>query len=240
MTDQKEVQEEQKGKYREKMLYTLEAVQDTWLKKEPVSAIHLEDKDKLFVEKGKTFGVATSVELPMQGHVKVVLASRAGEWWIYESHWKKKQDVVVSPTNLDWSNFNCLVTPNLTVGEILQWDKRRIPRANSTMRARLYQTALQFQQIRDAWGPLGVTSFYRPEPINSNVGGVPGSRHTTGEAMDVYPIGRDLGGFYTWVRSRWTGGLGDGRDRGFIHLDTRNGGGFVPGGGVRPFTEWWY
>lgn len=241
MSDLVRPTEEPKEKYKGKMLYTLEAVQDTWLKKEPINASELEDSDKLFVEKGKTYGVAASVEQAMQGHANVVLASRAGNWWIYEAHWRKKQDVGISPTGaIDWSDFNCLVTLNLTVGEVLQWDKRRIPRANSVMRARLCRTAAQFQHIRDAWGPLGVTSFYRPEPINTNVGGVPGSRHTTGEAMDVYPIGKDLGGFYTWIRSRWTGGLGDGRHRGFIHLDTRNGGIFVPGGGVRPLTEWTY
>lgn len=241
MADHVEVQEERKEKSKEKLLYTLESVQGTWLKKEPISADLIEEKDKLFVEKGKTYGVVKSAELPMQGHAKITLASRSGEWWIYEPHWKKKQDDVILYSNqVSWSNFNCLVTENLTVGEILQWDKRRTPSGNSTMRERLCRTALQFQQIRDVWGPLGVTSFYRPEPINSEVGGVPGSRHTMGDAMDVYPIGRGLNEFYIWIRSRWTGGLGDGRDRGFIHLDTRNAGGFVPGGGVRPFTEWLY
>jgi uncharacterized protein YcbK (DUF882 family) len=85
-----------------------------------------------------------------------------------------------------------------------------------------------------------VTSFYRPEPINSQVGGVPGSKHTTGEAFDIYPVDRSLESFYQWIRVRWTGGLGDGRPRGFIHLDTRGGGGFVPGAGVRPAAEWIY
>ena len=93
----------------------------------------------------------------------------------------------------------------------------------------------------DAWGqPLGVTSFYRPEPINTEVGGVPGSKHTTGEAVDVYPTNRSLEEFYQWIRRRWTGGLGDGRAKGFIHLDIRGGGGFVPGAGVMPAAEWLY
>jgi len=105
----------------------------------------------------------------------------------------------------------------------------------------LVRTAAEFQQVRDAWGrPLGITSFYRPEPINGQVGGVPGSRHTTGEAFDVYAVDRSLESFYQWIRTRWTGGLGDGRGRGFIHLDVRGGGGFVPGAGARPAAEWLY
>jgi uncharacterized protein YcbK (DUF882 family) len=123
----------------------------------------------------------------------------------------------------------------------LQWDKQRIPAANAAVKTRLIKTAQEFQKVRDAWGhSLGVTSFYRPEPINSAVGGVPGSKHTTGEAMDVYSTNRSLESFYQWIRLRWTGGLGDGRNRGFIHLDTRGNGGFVPGAGVRPAAEWLY
>lgn len=87
---------------------------------------------------------------------------------------------------------------------------------------------------------MGVTSFYRPEPINAQVGGVPGSRHVSGEAFDIYPVDRSLESFYQWIRRRWTGGLGDGRARGFIHLDCRGGGGFVPGAGARPAAEWIY
>lgn len=145
------------------------------------------------------------------------------------------------PASVDWSDFGCLVTPNLTVGEILQWDKRRTPGPNASVRSKLLRTAAEFQKLRDAWGgPLGVTSFYRPEPINTQVGGVPGSRHTTGEAFDIYPVGQSLESFYQWVRARWTGGLGDGRPRGFVHLDTRGGGRFVSGAGVQPVAEWVY
>ena len=85
-----------------------------------------------------------------------------------------------------------------------------------------------------------MTSFYRPEPINSAVGGVPGSKHVTGEAMDVYPVSRSLEEFYQWIRHRWSGGLGDGRNKGFIHLDTRSGGGYVAAANATPAAEWLY
>lgn len=224
------------------VLFRITALQDTFLKKAPKQAAELGEKEKVAVEKGRGYAVCAYSEVPGDAHAQVELAAGSGTWFVFEPHWRTDQQLgEAMPREVDWSDFNCLVTKNLTVGEILQWDKRRIPGANDSVRARLLKTAEAFQQVRDAWGrPLGVTSFYRPEPINSEVGGVPGSRHTTGEAMDLYPTDASLESFYQWIRVRWSGGLGDGRNKGFIHLDRRNGGGFVPGAGVRPYAEWLY
>lgn len=224
------------------LLFELEATQDTWLKKEPKQATELEEKAKVPVVRGKRYGVCGYRESAQDAHARVELASGAGTWFVFEPHWRKvQQEGEAMPASVDWSDFGCLVTPNLTVGEILQWDKRRVPPTGASVCSRLLRTAQEFQKLRDAWGgPLGVTSFYRPEPINAQVGGVPGSRHTTGEAFDVYPVGRSLESFYQWVRVRWSGGLGDGRPRGFVHLDTRGGGGFVAGAGVQPSAQWIY
>jgi len=223
------------------ILLRMVAVQDTWLKKRPVQAGELLDDQKVHIPVGRELGVCSYGEIAADAHVRVELASGAGAWFIYEPHWKKLEAEGQAQTSeIDWSDFACLVTKNLTVGEILQYDKRRIPGPNARIRSQLVRTAQEFQKVRDAWGhPLGVTSFYRPEPINAEVGGVPGSKHITGEAFDIYPIDRSLESFYQWIRVRWTGGLGDGRARGFIHLDTA-GGGFVPGAGVRPSREWTY
>lgn len=224
------------------VLFKIEATQETWLKKEPRQATELGEKQKVAVAKGKTYAVVAYQEKAADAHARVELGDGAGTWFIYEPHWRKVQSSgEAMPASVDWSDFGCLVTPNLTAGEILQWDRRRIPGPNAAVRTRLVRTAEEFQKVRDAWGrPLGVTSFYRPEPVNSEVGGVPGSKHVTGEAFDVYPVDRSLESFYQWIRLRWTGGLGDGRNKGFIHLDTRGGGGFVPGAGVRPAAEWLY
>lgn len=231
-----------KGVAKEDVLFRLTATQSTWLKKRPVQATELGEKEKVPVEKGRGYAVLAYEEVAADGHAKVQLAAGSGEWFVFEPHWARSQSGGQTPAaSVDWDDFNCLVTPNLTVGEILQWDKRRTPGSDSAVRERLLLTARAFQEVRDAWGgALGVTSFYRPEPINQQVGGVPGSRHTTGEAFDIYPVDRSLEEFYQWIRRRWTGGLGDGRGRGFIHLDRRNGGYFVPGGGVHPSVEWLY
>lgn len=224
------------------ILYRVEAMQATWLKKEPVQAAELGEKEKVYCPKGRDYAVVAYSEVAADGHARVELASGGGTWFLFEPHWRK---VIGSGeamrAEVDWSDFNCLVTPNLSVGEILQWDKRRVPGPAASVRTRLLRTAAEFQRVREAWGrPLGVTSFYRPEPINGEVGGVPGSRHVSGEAFDIYPVDRSLESFYQWIRTRWTGGLGDGRPRGFIHFDTRGGGGFVPGAGARPAAEWVY
>lgn len=224
------------------ILYRIEAVQPTFLKKKAVQSSELEEKEKVYCPQGKTYAVVAYSEVPADAHAQVELASGAGKWFLFEPHWRKivGTGLTMAP-QVDWDDFNCLVTPNLSVGEILQWDKRRVPGPAASVKARLLRTAAEFQRVREAWGaPLGITSFYRPEPVNSQIGGFSGSKHITGEAFDLYPVTGNLESFYRWIRVRWTGGLGDGRSRGFIHLDCRGGGGFVPGAGVRAAAEWTY
>lgn len=223
------------------VLFRLVAAQDTWLKKVPKPAAELGGNQKVAVQKGRVYGVCEYREMVGDAHALVEMGYEAGTWYVYEPHWMRLQaSGEAVPKRVDWGDFDCLVVPSLTVGEVLQWDARRRPVAGSWEERNILQTAAEFQRVRDAWGgPLGVTSFYRPEPINQQVGGVKNSRHVPGKAMDIYPVGRSLEEFYQWIRVRWRGGLGDGRQRGFIHLDT-DGGGFVAQGGVKPAAEWDY
>lgn len=223
-----------------KPVVTLRALRDTYLKKTTEDASALGDKDKVAVTKGKEYAVAEFHEIVADAHAAVVLAHGAGTWFVFQPHW---EEVGIGgeamPAVIDWDDFDCMVTPHLSVGEILQYDKQRKPSGGAIVR--ILKTVAEFEKIRLAWGgPLGVTSFYRPEPYNTQVGGVPNSRHITGEAFDIYPVGRDINSFYEWIRNRWTGGLGDGRNGGFVHIDTRNNGHFVPGAGVRPYAEFGY
>jgi hypothetical protein len=203
------------------------------------------------VPAGHQMPVVASTELQGLAHELVELGHGAGQWHAYAPHFRRLQAaapaaappaaLLLQPGAIDWGNFDALVTPNLTVGEVLQFDRRRRPSAQSSVIPRILGTAAEFQSIRQALGRrLGMTSFYRPEPINQEVGGVPNSFHVSGLAMDIYPIGLPLQALYDWLIVRWTGGFGDGRDRGFIHLDRRNGGRFVPGAGARPADVWRY
>jgi putative chitinase len=232
-------------------IFTLQAVQDTWLKKSTDPAADLPEEQKVLVPAGHQLPVVATRELQGDVHEVVELGHGAGQWHIFPPHYRRLQGkapaaapdpaLALHPGEIDWRNFAALVTPNLTVGEVLQFDQRRRPSAQSSVIPRILVTADEFQAVRNAWGrPLGVTSFFRPEPINREVGGVPNSFHVQGLAMDIYPVGLPLQALYQWLIVRWTGGFGDGRDRGFIHLDRRNGGRFVPGGGVRPAVVWWY
>jgi hypothetical protein len=233
------------------VIFTFQAVQDTCLKKSTAAAADLPEDQKVMVPAGHQMPVVASTELPGQAHELVELGHGAGQWHAYAPHFRRLQAkapaaappaaLLLQPGMIDWSDFNALVTPNLTVGEVLQFDRRRRPSAQSSVIPRILGTAAEFQSIRQAWGrPLGMTSFYRPEPINREVGGVPNSFHVTGMAIDIYPIGMPLQALYQWLLVRWTGGFGDGRDRGFIHLDRRNNGRFVPGAGARPAAVWTY
>jgi hypothetical protein len=244
----------------EPVLFTMEATQATWLKKSGEPAAELEDNQKIRVEPGKRYGVIELVEDVATGHSVMHLASNSGTWYVWPSHWRRylpaateTPRVILTPVSkpgrtvalaadVDWTDFGFVLTPGLTVGEVLQWDPRRAPAPNSAVAGRVLRTVEQYAALRSAWaGPIGITSWLRPEPINSQVGGVPGSWHVTGEAFDSYPVGKSLDSYYQWLATRWAGGLGDGRPRGFVHTDT-NGqpGAFVPGAGVRPARTWLY
>lgn len=59
---------------------------DTWLKKAPVEASTLEDKQKIFVEAGRTYPVLDVLETDGL-HSQVELDFQAGAWWIFLPHW---------------------------------------------------------------------------------------------------------------------------------------------------------
>lgn len=82
--------------------------------------------------------------------------------------------------------------------------------------------AAPLQKARDQIGrPFRVTSWYRPEPHNSRVGGARRSQHLSGRAVDLVVegyMGIDLAkAFWPW----WPGGVGiyGGNRRHIIHLD---------------------
>lgn len=221
----------------------LTATQETVLKKAPISAGYLSDTGKQPCSIGKVVAVSRLEEIPADSHAWVTLEGGSERWAIYLPHWREEsaKPAAAKPKTIDWSNFGCSVGRYLTVGEILQYDARRKPVVGSPEEKALLVIAGEFDAIRESWkGPLGVTSGYRPEPINRQVGGVSGSYHTKGMALDIYPIGESLESFHQWLIQRWSGGYGDGRHKGFIHIDTRNSGRFSERAGVKPITVWSY
>lgn len=82
------------------------------------------------------------------------------------------------------------------------------------------------QQIRDRFGqPLIITSPYRCDKHNKNVGGATGSRHTKGQAADFYIPGIAPAEIAKYAESIGVKGIGlyEKADCGddFVHIDTR-------------------
>lgn len=219
------------------------AQQDTLLKKAPIDGHYLSDAGKRKVGKGEHLAVTRLNEIPSDSHAWVITNGAGEKWALFMPHWLEEKAVPAKQASkaVDWSDFSSPVGRYITVGEVLQYDSRRKPRAGSGEEAALMEVCRQFDAIRSAWaGAIGVTSGFRPEPYNSQVGGVPNSYHVKGMALDIYPVGESLNKFHQWLVQRWSGGYGDGRARGFIHIDTRDGGGFSARAGVRPSAIWDY
>lgn len=119
------------------------------------------------------------------------------------------------------------VTPNITYGEILlQQENRRFQRQHQCDTAK--QLCLFLERVRTTFGnkPIIITSGSRPEPINTQVGGAPGSEHTYSEpskgAIDFYIQGADIYDVQSWCDSNWSYSLGYGASKGFVHLGMRS------------------
>lgn len=100
-------------------------------------------------------------------------------------------------------------------------DGDRIPQSVEHLN-NIIALAKQLERARKQIGkPFRITSWYRPEPWNSRVGGARRSQHLSGKAVDIVVAGfsgRQLGNqFLPW----WPGGLGiyPGNRQHILHLD---------------------
>lgn len=220
-----------------------ECIVPTFLKQAAIDNKFLSNDGKQGFETGEAIEVVSFEGMADNAHAWITLAELGERWAIYIPHWmlawpKPSADV---DEKVDWGDFSAMVGEHATVGELISYDKRRRPIEGSKEEEELFYIAGQYSLIQEAWGgPLGITSGYRPEPINTQVGGSPGSYHSKGMALDIYPVGESCAVFYKWLAKRWTGGLGDGCHKGFVHIDTRNNGEFQPRAGVKPSAIWSY
>jgi len=224
----------------------LEATANTYLKKAAISGEYLSANALMAISPGENIRVVATDEIPADTHQWVTLEGTGEKWVMYQPHWYAKHEEEPSPNisgtdAIDWNDFDAYVSKYLTVGEVLQNDARRKPDKGSDEELAIIALAQQFDAVREAWGaPLGITSGYRPEPINAEIGGVSGSYHAKGMALDIYPVDDSCKAFYKWISRRWSGGLGEGCRKGFVHIDIRDSGEFHPRGGVTPCCTWSY
>lgn len=80
-------------------------------------------------------------------------------------------------------------------------------------------------KVREEFGEaIVVTSGYRDEQHNKRVGGAKASQHLTGKAADIRPKDSNkekLDKLYD-ICCKYFKAVGDGRKRGFVHVDTRD------------------
>jgi len=132
----------------------------------------------------------------------------------------------VKPKFNPWSPYTYKITPNITYGELtLNQEARRFTKQYQCATA---QELCEFlERVRKQFGnnPIIITSASRPEPINSQVGGVKNSEHTYNApskgAVDFYIKNVSTYTVQSWCDKNWPYSLGYGAPKGFVHLGLR-------------------
>lgn len=122
---------------------------------------------------------------------------------------------------IDWNDFSSKVSKYFSVGEVSLNDRERIVN-NTQHRENVIRLAKELDKIRELFGPIKITSWYRPPNVNRRVGGVSNSQHIYGLAADIITLERDLIYVEDYLNKYWQGRLGRGARnprRRFIHLD---------------------
>lgn len=96
---------------------------------------------------------------------------------------------------------------------------KRIPETAEVVNG-MIRLARKLQPLRIEIGkPFFVTSWYRPQRINAEVGGAWDSRHMYGDAIDFYIKEYSADEMYEIFHPIWDGGLGTYPQKGVLHLD---------------------
>lgn len=141
-----------------------------------------------------------------------------------DANWVRiyRTPVVFPPAQTNWNDWNSRISAYFTVGEAFQWDPRRRDFADAAIKQSISKLAAKLDPLREKFGPIAVTSWYRDPETNRRVGGVSNnSQHLTGGAADIYPIQYNPQQFEDYLDKNWNGGVGYGiaSGRGFTHLD---------------------
>lgn len=224
-------------------IMTFIAREDTYLKRAAIDPAFLSEEGRVLAQAGTSISVTRVEEIPADCHSLVTLEKTGEAWAVHMPHWCREVAGSSKPedSDIDWHDFSSQVADFITVGEVLQYDTRRVLAVKGAEERALMELCSEFNELRQAWGtPICILSGFRPEPYNTEVRGMQGSYHAKGMALDLYPLDDEIDDFHDWLIQRWSGGFGDGRERGQIHIDTRNNGRFFSRAGVRPTSAWKY
>lgn len=148
--------------------------------------------------------------------------------WIRKFREKAEEGAKFTPDK----PFSFKVTEHVTYGELCNhYEVRRFTQQHQCDTAlKLCQFA---EKARSHFGgkPIIITSGHRPEPINAQVGGAPGSEHTYSMpgkgAIDFLLDGVSTYKVQEWCDEHWPHSVGFGAPRGFVHLGQRPNGGRI-------------
>lgn len=117
------------------------------------------------------------------------------------------------------------LSPNFTEAEFLRSETASKLRIDNNWEKPEFKTNAivlcneVLEPIRERFGRIKVTSGYRNRALNRATGGASGSFHLIGRAADIFPLDANINEVYEFLNKTHKGGLGDGRNKGFIHID---------------------
>jgi uncharacterized protein YcbK (DUF882 family) len=131
----------------------------------------------------------------------------------------RPKKAVSQQLKINWNDQNAKVSKYFTVREVTSGDPRRIPK-DIKIEKNIKKFAINLDKLRDRFGRMKINSWYRPEPINSAVGGAKNSQHVNGWAADI-DFGANKKEVEKWLEKNWVGGVGSGviSGKGYTHLD---------------------
>lgn len=214
---------------------------DTWLKRDwSKQASQLRDTDRAFVPMGSIYSFTSLDEQSLEtqgseqaGHVVVNIPDTGKAWYAYSAHWdfpwdeeppKQKKSKLLSWDQVSWDNFKCPISEYFTVGEVALYQQERIP-TTPDVKKNAIKIARELDKVREWWGsPLLINSWHRPMAVERRIGGS-GANHPFGHAVDFRPQKGSIWDLQQRFKAEWydkglwSGGMGLGANKGFIHLD---------------------
>jgi hypothetical protein len=225
----------------------LKVIEDTKFKRKPIPSAQLSAADQQMIPAGKLLFLQSYAFANAQGgfnnHIKIAVRPEDeirgfNTWYVYNQHaqvlfdgkvvYPRSRSAPVSGISfkLPGNRSTFLTEQPIIPGGSLTWGEatrnaERLPQTEDEV-TNILALAKQLQRARNQIGkPFNITSWYRPEPFNTQAGGVPNSQHLGGKAVDFWVegfTGRQLAfEFLPW----WPGGIGvyAGARADIVHLD---------------------
>ncbi|MCU0567927.1 MAG: D-Ala-D-Ala carboxypeptidase family metallohydrolase [Oculatellaceae cyanobacterium Prado106] len=213
----------------------LKVVRATIFKRRPIPSTQLPEAQKQEIPNGSIFALDSYAFANAQGdfdnHIRFALKNSEdyiyglNTWYVYNRHAQVLYDGKVvyprfpsqrftgTPFKLPGNRSTFYTDQPIIPGGSFTWgeatkEAQRIPTDINEV-TNILALAKQLQRARNQIGkPFNITSWYRPEPFNSQAGGVPNSQHLSGRAVDFWVegyLGRQLAfELFPW----WPGGVG--------------------------------